>query len=135
MKPALIDTDTISLFLRNQPQVVENFRAYLGEHDALSFSIITYYEIVSGLKYRDAKKQLTSFLELASYSNILPLTEQGVTIAADIYASLRVAGTPVDDIDLLIAGSALANHLELVTHNTKHFARISQLQLADWTHA
>lgn len=135
MQPALIDTDTISLFLRNHPQVVANFRIYLGEHNALSFSIITYYEIVSGLKHRDAKKQLTSFLELASYSNILPLTEQSVTLSADIYASLRIAGTPVDDIDLLIAGVALANGLVLVTHNTKHFGRISQLQLVDWTQA
>lgn len=101
----------------------------------LSFSIITYYEIVSGLKHRDAKKQLTAFLELASYSNILPLIEQSVTLSADIYASLRIAGTPVDDIDLLIAGTALANGLVLVTHNTKHFGRISQLQLADWTQA
>lgn len=133
MKPALIDTDTISLFLRNQPQVVANCRAYLGEHNVLNFSIITYYEIVSGLKHRDAKKQLTAFLELASYSNVLPLTEQSVTLSADIYANLRSAGTPVDDIDLLIAGTALANHLELVTHNTKHFGRISQLQLVDWT--
>lgn len=135
MQPALIDTDTISLFLRNHPQVVANFRAYLGEHHALSFSIITYYEIVSSLKHRDAKKQLTSFLELASYSNILPLTEQSVILSADIYASLRIAGTPVDDIDLLIAGVALANGLVLVTHNTKHFGRISQLQLVDWTQA
>lgn len=30
MQPALIDTDTISLFLRNHPQVVANFRVYLG---------------------------------------------------------------------------------------------------------
>ena len=135
MNPALIDTDTISLFLRNQPQVVANFRTYLGQHDGLNFSIITYYEIVSGLKHRDAKKQLASFLELASHSNILPLTEQSATISADIYASLRVAGTPVDDIDLLIAGIALVNNLVLVTHNTKYFGRISQLQLVDWTHA
>lgn len=68
MRAALIDTDTISLFLRNHPQVVTNFQVYLEEFNSIHFSIITYYEIVSGLKYRDARKQLLSFLELAAQS-------------------------------------------------------------------
>lgn len=67
MPPTLIDTDTISLFLRNQPQVVANFRAYPEVHGRISFSIITYYEIVSGLKHRDARRQLSS-----SFPNLLP---------------------------------------------------------------
>ena len=133
MQPTLIDTDTISLFLRNHPQVVANFRAYLLEHGAINFSIITYYEIVSGLKHRDARRQLSSFLELASYSNVIPLSEQSVTTSAEIYATLRIAGTPVDDIDLLIAGTAIANNLQLVTHNIKHFGRIDRLITIDWT--
>ncbi len=40
---------------------------------------------------------------------------------------------PLDDIDLLIAGIALANHLVLVTRNTRHFERINGLELADWS--
>lgn len=133
MRAALIDTDTISLFLRNHPQVVNNFQRYLEEFNAIHFSIITYYEIVSGLKYRDARKQLLAFLELAAQSIVLPLTEQSTTISGDIYAQLRIAGTPVDDIDLLIAGTAIANGLVLVTHNQKHFGRIAQLSFEDWT--
>jgi tRNA(fMet)-specific endonuclease VapC len=133
MKATLIDTDTISLFLRNHPQVVSKFGAYLGEYGTINFSIITYYEIVSGLKHRDARKQLLAFQALASHSTVLPLTEQSVTFSADVYAYLRLAGTPVDDIDLLIAGTAIANGLVLVTHNVKHFGRITQLQIDDWT--
>ena len=56
-------------------------------------SIITYYEIVSGLKHRDAQKQLTSFLEFASYNVVLPLIIESTTISGDIYASLRKKGT------------------------------------------
>ena len=54
MKPCLIDTDILSLFFRNHPQVVESCNLYLQEYDKLSFSLITYYEIFSGLKHRDA---------------------------------------------------------------------------------
>ena len=63
MKPVLIDTDTISFFLRNQPNVVSHFKQYLDDFERINFSIITYYEILSGLKYRDARKQLAAFLE------------------------------------------------------------------------
>ena len=133
MKPALIDTDILSLFMRNHDNVVSKFTSYLVEYATIHISIITYYEIVSGLKYRDAHKQLASFLSLAAYSTILPLTEDSVTVSAEIYARLRLLGTPVDDIDLLIAGVAVANGLILVTHNGKHFDRIDSLQTEDWS--
>lgn len=57
--------------------------------------------------------------------------------ALDVYAfektRLRKLGTPVDDFDLLIGASAIAYNMVLVTHNTKHFARMSGIQLEDWT--
>jgi tRNA(fMet)-specific endonuclease VapC len=71
MKPALIDTNILSLFFRNHPLVVEKFDAYIKEYDKINFSIITYYEIINGLKHRDAHKQLTSFLEFTSYNTVL----------------------------------------------------------------
>jgi tRNA(fMet)-specific endonuclease VapC len=132
VRPALIDTDILSLFFRGQPNVVDSFEAYLVEHDKINLSILTYYEILSGLKHRDARKQIESFLDFASYNNVLPLTQQSVTVSADIYADLRVKGTPVDDIDILIAGIAIANDLVLVTRNRKHFDRIDQLMVEDW---
>lgn len=133
MGPALIDTDILSLFFRGDPNVVARFDAYTAVHDQITTSIITYYEIVSGLKHRDAQKQLALFFDFAAQSNILPLTEESVIHSADLYASLREQGTPVDDIDLLIAGIALANGLVLVTHNRKHFDRLVELQVEDWS--
>jgi len=43
-------------------------------------------------------------------NSVLPLTEQSVTIFAGIYAQLRKTGKPLDDVDLLIAGVAIANN-------------------------
>lgn len=135
MKPALVDTNILSLFFRNQPLVVENFNAYIQEYGKINISIITYYEIVSGLKHRDAQKQLTSFWEFASNNTVLPLTTDSTTISGDIYASLRKKGTPVDDIDILIAGIAIANNLILVTNNRRDFEKIEGLEIEDWSQA
>ena len=133
MKPALIDTNILSFFFRNQSLVIERFQAYLKEYDKINISIITYYEIVSGLKHRDAQKQLTSFQEFVSYNTVLPLTTSSAIISADIYANLRNKGTPIDDIDILIAGIAIANDLIIVTNNIRDFGKIENLEIQDWS--
>ncbi len=43
------------------------------------------------------------------------------------------SGMLIDDMDLLIASSALAHNLILVTNNEKHFKRIPGLEMENWT--
>jgi len=112
---------------------VAKFEAYLAEYEAINLSMITYYEIVSGLRHRDARKQLEQFLEFSSQNTILPLTQEAADIAANVYADLRKKGQPIDDIDLLIAGTAMANGLAVITQNRKHFDRITELEVEDWS--
>ncbi len=133
MKAALVDTDILSMFFRGDPNVVAGFRRYLQEYEKINLSLITYYEVVSGLKHRDTLKQLDAFLEFAGHNVILPLSELSASLSAEMYAHLRKKGQALEDIDLLIAGVALANGLTLVTHNTDHFARIEGLDLEDWS--
>lgn len=63
MKPVLVDTDILSMFFRNNPNVVSNFKKYLSQYEKINLSIITYYETLSGLKHKDALKQMDLFLE------------------------------------------------------------------------
>lgn len=133
MKPALIDTDILSKFLKGNTKVKEKFKNYLRAYNYINFSIITYYEIISGLKHKDANKQINSFLEFSAINNILPLTIQSSENSAVIYAELRKKGTPVDDIDLLIAGIAIENNMMVITNNTSHFERIEGLEVENWS--
>ena len=52
--------------------------------------------------------------------------------AAQLYAATRKAGTPVDDIDILIAGTALAHGRVVVTGNTTHFDKLPGVQVENW---
>jgi tRNA(fMet)-specific endonuclease VapC len=133
MKPALIDTDILSIFFRNDLAVVERFREYLQKYVRMNISILTFYEILSGLKHRDALKQIDVFCEFAKNNTILPLTEKSVEISSEIYAALRKTGNQLDDIDILIAGVAMAHDLVLITHNVHHFNRIEGLEVIDWS--
>ena len=49
MNKALVETDVLSYFLRGRPDVVSRFREYIAEHGKVTYSVLTYYEILSGL--------------------------------------------------------------------------------------
>ena len=57
--------------------------------------------------------------------------------ALDLYAlekaRLRKGGIPIDDFDLLIGVTAVTHSLIMVTNNVRHFERIVNIQLEDWT--
>jgi predicted nucleic acid-binding protein len=132
MKPAIVDTDILSEFLRGTNKVVGNAEKYLHNYRTLNFSIITYYEILNGLLYKDAKKQLQKFEEFISINTILPLTVHAARIAAEVFADLKKKGQPIGHTDCLIAGIAITNELELVTNNIDHFNRIQGLEVVNW---
>ena len=111
MKPTLIDTDILSEFLRGNVSAEKNVKEYLQSYDSLNLSIITYYEILNGLLYKDAKKQLIRFTEFAELNKVLLLTISATKKAAEIYAALRKKGQPIGHTDCLIAGIALSNNL------------------------
>lgn len=132
MNEVLIDTDVLSEFLRGNSTVVANVENYLDIHENINISIISYYEVLNGLLYKDARKQLQKFEQFAQLNNILPLSIQSVRSSADIYADLRAKGKEIGHTDTLIAGIAIINEMTLVTNNQKHFKRIKGLKLENW---
>ena len=58
------------------------------------------------------------------------------TAAADHFGALKSQlkreGAPIGELDTQIGAHTLAEKLTLVTHNTRHFERISGLKLEDW---
>ncbi len=134
MKPSMIDTDTLSYFLRHHSDIVEKFQQYLNEYHKINLSIINYYEMLGGLKHKDAYRQLEKFQVFMKDSTVLlPVTDYSCQIASEIYSMLRKQGKPLDNMDILIASIAIENELVLVTHNRKHFSRIKNLEIEDWT--
>jgi tRNA(fMet)-specific endonuclease VapC len=132
VKKALLDTNILSYFLRGEEQVVTKFSEYRKFHSNLTFSILTYYEIKSGLLYKDAKKLLQQFEILANSSEIFPLDIETANIASIIYTDLRQRGLLITPIDLLIAASAIQYECVLITANIKHFQNISNLEYDNW---
>ena len=51
---------------------------------------------------------------------------------AKLRVELETSGTPIGNMDMLIAASALARKAVLVTNNTEHFSRVKDLKLGNW---
>ena len=62
----------------------------------------------------------------------LPFDDRCAEEAAFIRLDLERSGRPIGPNDLLIAATARAHDLVLVTHNTREFGRVPGLRIEDW---
>src|SRR5437773_12445859 len=103
MEPeALLDTDTLSAILRLDPNIIVRAQKYVREYIQLNISIITRFEILRGLKARDARSRLRSFENFCEIHSVLELSDDIVVKASDVYADLSRRGELIGDMDTLI---------------------------------
>jgi len=125
----LLDTNIISFYLKGDPNLKEKV---LNNIESIAISIISYYEIVSGLQSINAAKRIDEFNKFCELIDIINLDKASVSASCKIYASLKKSGNLIDDIDILIAGIAESNSLIMVTDNMQHFERVEGLKVENW---
>ena len=126
----LIDTDIASNFAKNTSKTLK--LKMLETVDDWAISSVTYHELWRGLMQTQSEKVeqiVTSFL---SNVRVIDFDESDARESGRIHAELIKAGKQIGDTDTLIAGQAMANHLIIVTNNTKHFSRVNGLQVENW---
>ena len=130
---ALLDTDTLSFYRRAQAQVTRHAAAYIQRYGQLTLTELTRYEVLRGLTAARASRQLAAFESFCRLHRILPFDAEAARRSADIWADLRARGQPIGEVDIMIAGIALAHGLAVVSHNVNHFGRTTGLVVLDWT--
>lgn len=98
--------------------------------DGMAVSIIAVAEVYEGaFGTPDPRVALAGLRDFLGDFAVLPLTDPVAERFARLRATLRPHGQLIPDMDLLIAATALAADLTLVTRNVRHFARIPDLRL------
>jgi len=120
-----IDTNRYSDFARNVPDVVELF----VNAEAILVPFVVIAELRAGFKCGTVSQRneaaLVRFLNNNRVSVLYP--DDGTSRAyAELYAELRMRGTPVPTNDLWIAALALQHNLPQATRDG-HFELIPQL--------
>jgi tRNA(fMet)-specific endonuclease VapC len=132
MQGYLLDTNIVIAYLKKDRIVRQ--RIYQAETSGypVMLSAISYYETLRGFHVLHAPTQQLRFEQLWKSNGILMIDQKTLDKASEIYAGLRSAGQLIEDADILAAAVAIANDYVLITHNTLHFARVSDLQIEDW---
>ena len=128
----LLDTCTVSDFVKGQPNVLARIKA--TPPNLIVVSALTRMEVDYGLALNtERKKKLAPILD-AFFSTIatLPFDEADAQAAAAIRATLKTQGQPIGAYDVLIAGTGVARGLVVVTSNVGEFKRVSGLHIEDW---
>ncbi len=128
----VIDTDILIYFLKGNKLVLKRFvDAVPG---TIHISIVNHAELMYGAHHSQHKKKnlqkVSAFLESMP---VLPFCKASSNIFGELKSKLNKEGASLADMDLIIASICLQNNMVLVTNNTKHFARVSELTLDNWS--
>lgn len=133
MEIALLDTDILSELLKQRNARVKHRAArYARAHGQFAISAFTKYEMDRGYRESGATRQRARFDTFCQNSIVLPITEEVLSRAADLWVLARRGGHSHNDADLIIAATALVAGRTLVTGNTSHFASVPNLRVQDW---
>lgn len=128
----LLDTATCIAAIRQQPRVLQRIIRIPPEEMAVAMMTVAelWFGALKSTNPPRGRAITDAFLEPFE---IAPFDEA----AADCYASARrhleSGGTPIGERDLIIAATALAQRLTIVTNNTREFKRVPGLQVEDWS--
>jgi len=126
-----LDTNTLVYFFKGIGQVGE--RMLSTPPSDIAIPALVLYELEVGLaKSSSSDRRRAELDRVTEVVSILPFGRKEAQAAAAIRADLEQIGKPIGPLDTLIAGTALANHATLVTHNTSEFGRVPNLEVVDW---
>jgi tRNA(fMet)-specific endonuclease VapC len=128
----LFDTDIIIYQMNGIPAVVSRLEA--TRRADRHITLITLGELYYGI-FRSGRvaMNLGRYRRFLRTVKLLPFTPAIAQRFGIIKANLADRGEIVADHDLWIAGHALESAATLVTNNERHFRRIPDLRIENWT--
>ena len=128
----MLDTNIASFIVRG-PNAALQARLEAAPMAALCVSAITEAELLFGLARRpEATALKTAVQAFLRHVEVLPWDSAAASAYGELRATLESHGTPLGNLDTLIAAHALATGSTLVS-NDKALARAPLVPVEDWT--
>jgi tRNA(fMet)-specific endonuclease VapC len=128
----LLDTNTCIGYINRRSVSVYQHIISLSPDEIYICDIVKFELYYGAYNSSRTEENLENLRKFFSDFISLPFDGQAAAICGYLRSQLKNQGTPIGSYDLQIAAIALANNLILVTHNTREFLRIPELQLEDW---
>lgn len=130
MKRYMLDTSIVAFLFRGKYGV----GAHLSQVDVRQcyVSDVTVAELTYGAYHSDRVQYNLDMIErFVQMVNVVPFAS-GIEEYGRQKDKLVKMGQMIEDFDLFIGCSAVANNLIMVTDNVRHFARIEDIQIENW---
>lgn len=127
----MIDTDIVIYSLKGNA-IVDDWMMKT-QNIPKFISAVTYGELIYGArKSAHPEKNIATVHRVAELFQVKDINREIMEIFGEIKAKLERDGNRIDDMDLLIASTAMHMNFSLVTNNTANFTRINDLVLENW---
>jgi predicted nucleic acid-binding protein len=122
----LIDTSVAIDHLRGLPAAVELLQELIESDEPVLASEVVRFELLAGVR-EDEVDALEGFCSALSW---VPVGEEVARSAGSLAQKHRRAYSGIDDVDYLIAATAVLLEADLLTTNVRHFPMLSGLMPA-----
>jgi len=119
----LIDTDVLIWYMKGNSQafnIIENLPGFY-------MSVISYMELVQGMRNKNEFTELRKALR--SWNTKILFISEEISAKAMFYVEKHYLSHSLEMADALIAATAVANQLPILTANDKHYKMIKELRV------
>ena len=126
----ILDTTFLIDLMKGKVEAIEKLKQLEQRGETLYITAPTVYELYIGIHLASIPaKEQKRVEDTIREQPTLPLDDKAAQIAGTIQGKLMKRGEPIDPIDALIAGIAIANRETIATRNTKHYSKIENLKV------
>ena len=119
----LIDTDVIIWYMRGNVQA----RDYLNSNPRFKISVITYMELVQGMRNKQELQALRRALK--NWKAEIIYVNEDISSKAMFYVEQHYLSHSVQLADALIGATAVSYGIPLLTGNYKHYKIIKEVEV------
>ncbi len=126
----MLDTDTCSYVLKTKSaKLAKRFMSNVGK---IAISEIVLAELRFGAdNHQNRTEQIHELID--DFIVRLEIIPWAASVHyGKLRAKLQNSGTPIGNMDTLVAAHALSQNSILITNNTKHFRRVPGLEIENW---
>jgi len=128
----MLDTNMCIYIIKKRPiGLLEKFNSI--PQNRLYISVVTYAELQYGIERSSSKKMNQKIIDdFVSHLTVLSWEMEAARQYGKIRSDLEKDGTPIGNMDLLIAAHALSKKCTIVSNNLKEFNRVKNLKCENW---
>jgi len=119
----LVDTDVLIWYMKGNSQafnIIENLPGFY-------MSVISYMELVQGMRNKNEFTELRKALR--SWNTKILFVSEEISAKAMFYVEKHYLSHSPEMADALIAATAVANQVPILTANDKHYKMIKELRI------